>query len=194
MQGLVERKNSQYIIRNLKAFTCGAILGPGQCGNPFHENYKITNHHILPVVCIFIRGLCREAPNVPLYDLGGKRQILYAMADELPDGGVIILNFTSVNCKPCKKEIPELLSMAGSSKKVRLIFVYAEGSQEAFPHAKEMNILRNACVDPLVAVQMKYGVKKYPVTVIISKDYRVLGRFEGYTNANIEKIRSLIPR
>ncbi len=136
----------------------------------------------------------QEAPNVPLYDLAGARQVLYSLVDELPGGGILILNFTSITCKPCKKEIPELLAMAGSSKKVKLLFIYAEAAQEAAPHAMDFGAQDRAYVDPLGAVQSKYGVKSYPVTVVINKKYAIIGRFEGYTPGNMDAIQRLIGR
>jgi thiol-disulfide isomerase/thioredoxin len=132
-----------------------------------------------------------EAPNVPLYDLDGSRHVLHAMAGELPEGGVIILNFTSVNCAPCRREIPELLAIAGNSKKVRLVLVYAETAREPEPHARSFGARDRAFVDPLGAVQAAYGVKRHPVTLVIDGNGRIAGRFEGYTPANMEAIGRL---
>jgi len=41
-------------------------------------------------------------------------------------------------------------------------------------------------------VRAKYGVKKFPVTIVINKKRQVLGRFEGYTPENIAAIRKLV--
>lgn len=149
---------------------------------------------LLALVATTLPAPAQEAPNAPLYDLAGSRQILYSLLDGLPGDGILVINFTSVTCKPCKKEIPELLVMAGNSKKVRLLFVYAEAAREAAPHAREFAVQERAYVDPLGAVQSKYGVKSYPVTVVIDKKYTIVGRFEGYTPANMEALRKLVGR
>ncbi len=136
----------------------------------------------------------QEAPNVPLYDLTGGRHILFSIIDSLPEGGIAILNFTSIYCKPCKKEIPELLAIAGSSRKIKLLCIYAENAKLSSQSAGELGVYDRAYVDPLGAVQQKFGVKKYPVTVLINKKKQIVGRYEGYSEKNIEAIkRAVLP-
>ncbi len=149
---------------------------------------------LLALVATMLPAPAQEAPNVPLYDLSGARHILHSLVDGVPGGGVLVINFTSINCKPCKKEIPELLAIVEDSKKVKLLFIYAEASRDAAPHARELGADEHAYVDPLGAIQSKYGVKSYPVTVVIDKKYTIVGRFEGYTPANMEALRKLVER
>lgn len=133
-----------------------------------------------------------HAPNAAVYTIKGERHILYGLLDGLPAGGVAILNFTSVYCLPCKKEIPELRDIAGRANKVKLFFIYAEEAAIAGPHAKKMGICDCSYVDALRAVQAKFGVKKYPVTILINKKREIVGRFEGYTVENIEEIKRIV--
>lgn len=133
-----------------------------------------------------------ESPNVPLYDLTGGRHILYSIIDSLPDGGIAILNFTSVYCKPCKKEIPELQGIVEGSKKIKLLCIYAEAAKLASQSAGELGVYDHSYVDPLGSVQMKFGVKKYPVTILVNKKRQIIGRFEGYSEKNIEAIKKTV--
>lgn len=144
-------------------------------------------------VCIFPPCAAAEhAPNVAVYTIKGERHILYGLLDGLPAGGVAILNFTSVYCLPCKKEIPELRDIAGRANNVKLLCIYAEEAGIAGPHAKKMGIYDCSYVDALGAVQAKFGVKKYPVTILINKKREIEGRFEGYTVENIEAIKKIV--
>jgi len=76
---------------------------------------------VIAVVLIALPALAEEAPNTALYDMAGKRHVLYAVLDALPDDGLAMINFTSIHCKPCKKEIPELLRIVGTSGRTRLL-------------------------------------------------------------------------
>jgi thiol-disulfide isomerase/thioredoxin len=144
-------------------------------------------------VCILSQSvIAGEAPNVPLYDLKGNRYIFYLLLNALPTGGVAILNFTSVYCLPCKKEIPELRAIADKACNVKLLCIYAEEAAIAGPHAKKMGIYDYSYVDALGAVQGKFGVKKYPATILINKKREIVGRFEGYTVENIEAIKRIV--
>jgi len=135
-----------------------------------------------------------DAPNTALYSLDGQRFILYSILEELPEGGVAIINFTSARCKPCTKEIPELLSLCKSSPRARLICVYAEPARQAAASASSLGVYDLAFADPLGTVQHIFRVTKYPVTLVITKTRQIAGRFEGYNKANITAISDLIAR
>lgn len=144
-------------------------------------------------MCIFPPCAAAEpAPNVAVYTIKSERHILHELLDALPEDGVAMLNFTSVNCLPCKKEIPELRAIAGKAKNVKLLCIYAEEAAIAGPHAKKMGIYDCSYVDALGVVQAKFGVKKYPVTILINKKREIVGRFEGYTVENIEAIKKIV--
>ncbi|MBN2161147.1 MAG: TlpA family protein disulfide reductase [Spirochaetes bacterium] len=139
-----------------------------------------------------IGALNNEAPNVAFYNLDGVRLILYAMLNKLANDNVVIINFTSIYCRPCKKEIPELVDIVKRSKGSRLMFVFNETPQAVSPEAARFGIYDISYSDTLGSIQMKFGVKRYPVTFVISKKRRILGRFEGYSKKNIEAIIRLV--
>jgi thiol-disulfide isomerase/thioredoxin len=133
-----------------------------------------------------------KAANVAIYHVDGKRSVLYGLLKDLPRDGVLILNFTSVHCKPCKKEIPELARIAATHPgRVVLICLYAETGDPVRESAASLGVLPNAYVDPLSSVQAEFNVKSYPVTVLIAGDGAILGRFEGYTRKNIQDIETI---
>lgn len=133
-----------------------------------------------------------KCENFVLYDLQGKRRIFYDLFEPLPDEGMLILNFTSINCKPCRKEIPELADIAAKSEgRAKLVCVYAEAGDQVKEVAASLDVLECAFVDPFGNIRKQHNVKKIPVTIIIDKKYQRVGRFDGYSEKNIDRIRKL---
>ncbi len=148
---------------------------------------------LLVNACFIAPSIATEqVPNVAIYTINGERYILHELLDALPEDGVAILYFTSINCLPCKKEIPELHAIADKANNVKLLCIYAEGAEITGPHAKKMGIYDYSYVDALGAVKTKFGVKKYPVTILINKKRKIVGRFEGYTVENIQAIKRIV--
>jgi thiol-disulfide isomerase/thioredoxin len=148
---------------------------------------------------MFVLAICsysapmQEAPDFVVYDTNGKRHVLYDMLAKLPQSGLFVINFTSIHCKPCKKEIPELsgiVAKAGST--ANLICIYSETGEPVKKLAEELDVADRAYVDPFGNIQKLYGVKKIPVTVIIGKNHRIQGRFEGYSTTNIKQIEKIV--
>jgi thiol-disulfide isomerase/thioredoxin len=132
-------------------------------------------------------------PNFALHTINGKRLVFYNILKKLPPKGIVILNFTSIYCKPCRKEIPELLSISGKGgSRIKLICIYAESGRPVSDNARELGVLDRACVDPFGAIRSRFVVEKIPVTILIDKSRTILGRFEGYTEDNIRSIRGIV--
>ncbi len=130
-----------------------------------------------------------KAENFAVYDLEANRHIFHRLIDSLPQDGLIILNFTSVYCPPCKLEIPELKTIADNNKRLKLVCIYAETPDIAVKNASSLNISNYAYVDPFGSIRKLYNVTRFPVTFIIDRNYRILGRYEGYLPDNIRKIK-----
>jgi len=132
------------------------------------------------------------AENFAVYNIQGERFIFYKMLDSMPADSTLLVNFTSVNCIPCRKELPELKSISVSSGgSISLMCIYAETADVAGLSAESLGVAENAYIDPFGNIQKLYNVRKYPVTFIIDKQYKILGRFEGYNESNIKKIKQL---
>lgn len=146
----------------------------------------------LLVVCSYGKPL-EEAHDFAIYNIKGERFIFYDMLRKLPIGGSFIINFTSIYCKPCKKEIPELSSiLSKSSKPVRLICIYSEIGEPVKKLAKELGVFDQAYVDPFGNIRKLFSISKIPVTIIIKKDHTISARFEGYSKENIVQIEKIV--
>ncbi len=133
------------------------------------------------------------APNFALYTAGGERFVFYSLLDALPEKGLAVINFTSVDCRPCRKEIPELKEMADKGgTQVKLLCIYAEAGDKVKVHATGLGVLENAYVDALGSIRGQFNVQKFPVTIIVDKNRCIRGRFEGYTKGNIASLRNLL--
>jgi thiol-disulfide isomerase/thioredoxin len=134
-----------------------------------------------------------RAQDFVVYSIEGKRTIFFEHLASLPDNGLLLVNFTSIHCKPCRKEIPELVRITGEAvDRARLICIYSESGNPVREMAAELNILDKAYVDPLGNIQKQYDVKKIPVTYIVRKDGVILGRYDGYTEDNVRRIREVV--
>jgi thiol-disulfide isomerase/thioredoxin len=158
--------------------------------------FPFTKSAIVIVFAVFLVTLTvaseSSAPNFAFYRHDGARHVFYQILDSLPEGGMALLNFTSVTCKPCKKEIPELKGITDfAGGRLRLLCVYSEQGDEVRACAAELKVLEHAFVDPMGTVRKSFGVEKIPTTIIVGKDRTVLGRFVGYTPENIELIRAI---
>jgi thiol-disulfide isomerase/thioredoxin len=135
------------------------------------------------------------AENFPVYNLNGERFIFYKLLDRLADDGVMIVNFTSVTCLPCKKELPELLKIVnekGQPDKVNLMCIYAEDAVKAKKSADALGVTSFTYTDIFGNIQKLYGVKNYPVTFLINKKRKIIGRYTGYKQSNMEQIKKII--
>lgn len=140
----------------------------------------------------FVSGQ-EKAPNVALYDVKGNRHILYSMLATLPDNGIVLLNFTSIYCPPCKKEIPELLSILHTTKRpCTILFIYSEESALIMNDIQSLNIVSNAFTDVLGNVKNTFAVKEVPTTILINKSAEIVGKFSGYSDSNIRAIKKII--
>ncbi len=133
-----------------------------------------------------------RADNFIVYNVDGKRTVFYELFRNLPNNGMIILNFTSIYCKPCRKEIPELLKIANRSNgRSHLVIIYAETGADVKKNASSMGVYDMAYVDPFGNIRKQYNVEKIPATFIIKKNYLIANRFNGYSEDFIKQIEKL---
>jgi thiol-disulfide isomerase/thioredoxin len=94
-----------------------------------------------------------KAPNFAVHSVSGKRFVFYDILKRLPPKGIVIVNFTSIYCKPCRREIPELLSISRKrGRAIKLICIYAESGKPVSENARELNVLDRAYVDPFGSI------------------------------------------
>jgi thiol-disulfide isomerase/thioredoxin len=129
-----------------------------------------------------------------------QRHILYREIAKLKPGQRLIINFTSIYCAPCRKEIPELIEIAEQNKaKVKLIFVASEGYNDIKKTRKGRRFLRlftdngrkpkNILFSDIMgSVRRKVKVKATPCTVVVDRNKKVLVRIQGYRESNHDRI------
>lgn len=103
----------------------------------------------------------------------------------------IVLNFTSVDCKPCEKEISELISLKEKNNTMKLFVIFAEQGEIVKEKMKKLD-LKEGYIDPLGTLQVKFGVKGFPVTIIIDSKAQNLKKIEGYSSENMKIIEKLL--
>jgi peroxiredoxin len=83
----------------------------------------------------------------------------------------MILSFWATYCKPCQKEIPELISFAGKHTKdnvvVLCVSIDKEGATVVEPFVKEKNYSVQVLLDPYAKTAERYGVKSLPALFVI---------------------------
>ncbi len=107
----------------------------------------------------------------------------------------ILLSFFFTECKPCKKEIPELEKLNEKYKDKMQFYLIAtdkEGAHAVKPYIQRMNITITVLLDKYQDVVHDFGITKYPTLYIIGRDGRVKYFCAGYDPANIEKIEEYI--
>jgi thiol-disulfide isomerase/thioredoxin len=134
-----------------------------------------------------------KVENFTVYDINGKRHLFYDLFRGLPKDGVVILNFTSIHCRPCRKEIPELVSIARTAgNRVGLICIYLEHGVQVSENASSLGVADRAYVDLFGNIKRKFDIKRVPLTFIIGRDYTIQSRIDGYSAENIKKIEHLV--
>lgn len=92
---------------------------------------------------------------------------------------IIVLSFWATYCKPCKKEIPELMKFAdrhtADSIKVFAVSIDKEGAAIVAPFIKENNFTLPVLLDPYKKTAERYGVNSLPTLFVI--DERGIIRF-----------------
>ncbi len=135
-------------------------------------------------------------PNFPLTRLeNGKVFAMHKELSLLEDDSLLVLNFTQSSCKPCKKEIPELLSLSKLNPKMKLALVFiGDTDKDVTKTLKDLNVPQETTVllDRLETCYDKLSFKGVPNTFIINKNKVILSRLEGYNDENMVKLRSLL--
>ena len=117
------------------------------------------------------------APAFTLVDLGGKNVSLSDF-----QGKIVVLDFWATWCPPCRREIPDFISLQNqyASQGVQIVGIALDEPEkvQAFARDNGMNypvLLGND------AISAKYGgIDGIPTTFIIDRTGRIVNRFEGF--------------
>lgn len=145
-------------------------------------NFVVRSFLVFVITCVSV--FSEEVPNAVLFRMGSERFVLHEVLESMNPGEFAILNFTSVTCVPCKKEIPELLRIAEKNPNIKLFIIFAENNPKDF--ANSLGV-KTYYTDGLGVVQNKFGVKEYPVTILVSREKNLLSRIEGYKEKKLQE-------
>ncbi|MCP4136076.1 MAG: TlpA family protein disulfide reductase [bacterium] len=143
-----------------------------------------------------VYGSKKRIHNFPLYNLERKRSLLYEVLQSLPADGYLILNFTSIYCKPCRKEIPELVGLQKAYKKrVSLWYIYSEYNKtDVTANARETGIpdMNTVCMDLFGTIKRELNIRSVPYTIIVNKNKKIISIMNGYKPGNLKKITGIL--
>ncbi len=96
-------------------------------------------------------------------------------------GNVVLLDFWATWCPPCKKEIPELISIYNKYKeKEFLLWGIGLDKPDALNSWSEKFEIPYPVLIGSQKIQSAYGVRAIPTVFIIDKTGRIAARFQGY--------------
>lgn len=138
---------------------------------------------LFPVLVLSLYGVgCSEnpptAPDFTLHDLSQKK---VRLADFR--GKVVILNFFATWCPPCRAEIPELIKIYKGHQDKGLVVLGVSLDTDGLPQIltkfiRDMKIPYPVLVGSLDLMD-RYQINGVPTTMIISKEGKVLKRYDG---------------
>ncbi len=117
------------------------------------------------------------APGFSLADLSGKP---VSLADF--KGKVVVLDFWATWCPPCRREIPDFITLQGEygPRGVQIVGIALDEPEKVHAFARE-----NGMNYPVLLgsddVSMRYGgIEGIPTTFIIDRSGKIVNRFEGF--------------
>jgi len=108
---------------------------------------------------------------------------------------IFVLNFWFIACGPCRKEIPELNSLAkkySKEKNIHFISISNIDSEDAIRYVMKKMSLQFEQVAKGQVIADHFLVNRYPTNIIIGQDGTLLFKKIGYNYAAISKIDSIL--
>jgi len=109
---------------------------------------------------------------------------------------VVMIQFTSVSCGPCRLSIPFLNKLTSGYKKEDFNFIAIEcsaNSMNALKYYQNKNAINYTFLKSVKAVLKDYDITSFPVFFILDKDHVVRNVFNGYSEEVTDsKIRETI--
>ena len=104
-------------------------------------------------------------------------------------GQIRLVNFFSVHCKPCKKELPELSLLEKEFPDIVMIAVHIgdQSIEKVNQFLSDLSGSPKRVVCSSMAVKTNYGFLGFPHTVIIDKHDRIHQIIPGYQIPMIKK-------
>ena len=112
-------------------------------------------------------------------------------------GKVVVLNFWATWCPPCIAEMPALdklqSDLGGKDFTVIAISTDRDGIKKSAPFYRRAGIKNLALYnDKRGSLLDAFGAKNLPITLVLDRDGRVVGRIEGAANWDSTEAKALI--
>ena len=140
---------------------------------------------VLAMVCVMgsvasvFAGL-KAAPDFSIPDLSGKTITLSDFK-----GQVVILDFWDTWCPPCKKGIPDFVSLYNENKDKGLVIIGLalgrEGKEKVVQFAKDKEITYPLVIATDKAIDDFGPIEGIPTTIVIDKNGNIVERYTGFT-------------
>ena len=111
-------------------------------------------------------------------------------------GNVVLLNFFATWCPPCREEMPMLeeLFLAYQHKNFVVLGVAndSQGKTVVAPFVKTYKLTFPVVLDADRGVSLKYRVRGIPVTYVLDRQGKIVGRYEGAADWDSKEAHTLI--
>ena len=134
---------------------------------------------------IFLLNACSEgrariasaAPELSLRDINGN---MVQLSDF--KGKVIILDFFSTSCPPCRQEIPDFIELQKQygDKGFVMIGVSLSGLGDVKPFAEKFGMNYTVLIANSRAAEAYGPIRAIPLTFVIDKDFKIARKYIGY--------------
>ena len=131
-----------------------------------------------------------KAASFVLEDLDGREFSLDSAA-----GSVLVLDFWATWCAPCRKAIPELISLYNEYEQEDLLLwgIGIDKPDALRSFAESFKIPYPVLVGSR-ATQAAYRVTAIPTVFLIDREGRIAGRFQGYRPGATENLKAEITK
>jgi len=131
-----------------------------------------------------------KAPEFSVYDSGGKISLKQHL------GKLVLLNFWSLECRPCIEEMRSLdsLSRHFSDSRLKIFAISSDSNSRLKQYIKKHKYNFKIVHDKNAEIRNMYKVKALPTTYIIGRDGKFLARIIGardWLDQSIFKILAL---
>lgn len=151
----------------------------------FQPNYKITAHRTQNQKRKENKWIGKKAPDWVLVDTNNKPQSLNTLKSK-----VVMIQFTSVSCGPCRASIPFLNKLTSAYNKKDFDFVAIEctaNSLRALQFYQNKNAINYKFLKSTKAVLKDYEIVSFPMFFILDKDRVIRKVFNGYGESSTDK-------
>ncbi len=132
-----------------------------------------------------------EAPQFALNDIDG-----HSVSLSNYRGKVVLLDFWASWCPPCKREIPDFISLQNQYAKqgLQIIGIGLDQPNNIVSFVRQHAINYPVIVGDEAISRLYGGISGIPTTFIIDKQGNIINKFEGFTNRTVfeEEIKKLL--